>query len=107
MTSIGIGTGTERNGTEDTTGDGAAYGEEIWQQLIRARHYAGLTQLELARRMGVTQAQVARLEKRGYHQYTLSSLRRFVEALGTGFGLDVRITIAQDPPVASTGTSTA
>jgi transcriptional regulator with XRE-family HTH domain len=87
---------TPRTRSRDGGGHESAYGEEIWQQLIRARHYAGLTQVELARRMGVTQAQVARLEKRGYEQYTLTSLRRFVEALGPGFALDVRISIGQE-----------
>jgi hypothetical protein len=39
----------------------------------------------------VSQAQVARLEKRGYEDYSLNSLRRYVQALGAGFALEVRI----------------
>jgi DNA-binding XRE family transcriptional regulator len=64
---------------------------ELWLQLVEARHGAGLTQDELAKRLGVSQAQVARLERRGYDAYTLSSLRRYVEALGGDFQLQVSV----------------
>lgn len=64
---------------------------ELWLQLVEARQAAGLTQTELARRLGVSQAQVARMEKRGYDAYTLNSLRRYVTALGEGFSLEVQI----------------
>lgn len=63
--------------------------KEIWLQLVEARQKAGLTQVELARRLGVSQAQVARMEKRGYDAYSLNSLRRYVQALGNGFSLDI------------------
>lgn len=62
---------------------------ELWLQLVEARQKAGLTQQELAQRLGVSQAQVARMEKRGYDAYTLTSLRRYVKALGKGFSLKV------------------
>lgn len=65
--------------------------KELWLQLVEARQAAGLTQAELAKRLGVSQAQVARLEKRGYEDYTLNSLRRYVEALGTDFRLEVKV----------------
>lgn len=63
----------------------------LWLQLVEARLAAGLTQAQLAERLGVSQAQVARLEKRGYDGHSLSSLRRYVEALGEGFRLDVTV----------------
>ena len=56
--------------------------KELWLQLVEARQAAGLTQAELARRLGVSQAQVARIEKSGYDSYTLTTLRRYVQALG-------------------------
>src|SRR6266702_5162858 len=56
--------------------------KELWLQLVEARKAAGLTQAELARRLGVFQAQVARIEKSGYDSYTLNTLRRYVRALG-------------------------
>ena len=52
---------------------------------------AGLTQTDLAKRLGVSQSQVARIEKRGYDAYTLKTLRRYVGALGEGFTVEVRI----------------
>jgi len=64
---------------------------ELWLQLVEARMAAGLTQEQLAKRLGVSQAQVARLEKRGYDAYTLNSLRRYVNALGVGFELEVHL----------------
>ena len=56
--------------------------KELWLQLVEARQAAGLTQAQLGKRLGVSQAQVARIEKRGYDSYTLKTLRRYVEALG-------------------------
>lgn len=37
---------------------------ELWLQLVEARQAAGLTQKQIAERIGVSQAQVARIEKR-------------------------------------------
>jgi len=65
--------------------------KELWLQLVEARMSAGLTQQELAKRLGVSQAQVARIEKRGYDAYTLNTLRRYVDALGEGFQLEVKV----------------
>ncbi len=65
--------------------------KDLWLQLVEARQKAGLTQVELARRLGVSQAQVARMEKRGYDAYTLTSLRRYIQALGEGFSLDIAV----------------
>jgi DNA-binding XRE family transcriptional regulator len=56
--------------------------KELWLQLVEARQAAGLTQAELGRRLGVSQAQVARIERCGYDSYTLNTLRRYVQALG-------------------------
>src|SRR5437763_11793808 len=64
---------------------------DLWLQLVEARQAAGLTQAQLAKRLGVSQAQVARIEKRGYDAYTLNSLRRYVQALGEGFSLQVTV----------------
>ena len=71
--------------------------KELWLQLVEARQKARLTQAELARRLGVSQAQVARMEKRGYDAYTLNSLRRYVQALGEGFSLDIAVRQSELP----------
>jgi DNA-binding XRE family transcriptional regulator len=47
---------------------------ELWLQLVEARQEAGLTQQEMAERLGVSQAQVSRIEKEGYDAYTLNTL---------------------------------
>jgi DNA-binding XRE family transcriptional regulator len=75
--------------------------KELWLQLVEARQNAGLTQVELARRLGVSQAQVARMEKRGYDAYTLNSLRRYVQALGEGFSLDIAVRWNRPPQASS------
>jgi DNA-binding XRE family transcriptional regulator len=64
---------------------------ELWLQLVEARRKAGLTQKQMAERIGVSQAQVARVEKEGYEAYTMTTLRRYVAALGEGFSLEVKI----------------
>lgn len=69
--------------------------KELWLQLVEARQSAGLTQAELAKRLGVSQAQVARIEKRGYDAYTLNTLRRYLRALGEGF--ELRVTVEAVP----------
>ena len=66
--------------------------KELWLQLVEARMAAGLTQAQVAERLGVSQAQVARIEKRGYDSYTLSTLRRYIRALGNGHAVTVQIT---------------
>ncbi|MSP14374.1 MAG: helix-turn-helix domain-containing protein [Chloroflexi bacterium] len=78
---------------------------ELWLQLVEARQAAGLTQEQMAERMGVSQAQVARIEKRGYDAYTLKTLRRYVTALGNGFRLEVSIRQVEETllePIATT-----
>ena len=72
--------------------------KELWLQLVEARQEAKLTQAEMARRIGISQAQVARVEKSGYDAYTLSTLRRYVAALGDQFELEVRIKIKSSQP---------
>ena len=68
---------------------------EFRKAVIMARIAAGLTQKELAERMGTTQSAIARLES-ATHMPSLDTLRRLAEALGVDFiitaqeGLTVR-----------------
>ena len=71
--------------------------KEVWLQLVEARTDAGLTQAQLAKRLGVSQAQVARVEKRGYDAYTLKTLRRYVEAIGNGLSVKISIVPGEAP----------
>ncbi len=74
-----------------TVYDEEAAKSELWLQLVEARQEAGLTQKQMAERIGVSQAQVARIEKEGYDAYTLNTLRKYIAALGDGYSLEVRI----------------
>ena len=57
--------------------------------LIRdARHAEGLTQAALARRLGITQPAVARVEAAG-DEVTVATLRRFLNAMGRALVLEV------------------
>jgi transcriptional regulator with XRE-family HTH domain len=64
-----------------------AYTEELErlrlaEQIAQARREAGLTQRQLAERMGTSQPVVSRLESRDYKGYTLNSLFSAARALG-------------------------
>ncbi len=52
------------------------------------RQAAGLTQIELEKRLGISQAWVVRIENHGY-DVSLATLRRYMKALGEGFSLEV------------------
>ena len=58
------------------------------RQLIAARDRAGLSQADVARRMGTTQSTVARLES-GQRLPAMSSLQRYATAIG--HRLEVRL----------------
>jgi len=53
----------------------------VLDELVAERRKAGLTQKTVARRMGVPQSVVARLES-GSHSPTLTTLARYAEAVG-------------------------
>ena len=65
--------------------------KELWLQLVEARQELGLTQDEVAKRLGVSKAWVVRIEKYGYEDCTLGTLRRYVQALDGDFSLEVRV----------------
>jgi DNA-binding XRE family transcriptional regulator len=71
---------------ESALEDVAPY-EEIARQLIALRIEHGLSQAELARRCGVSQPAIARLE-RGEHEPRLATLRRIAHALDADLVLD-------------------
>jgi ribosome-binding protein aMBF1 (putative translation factor) len=64
---------------------------EFSAELLRARIRAGLSQAELADRMGTSQSTIARLES-GETLPTTKTLLRFAEA--TGSKLELRLTAA-------------
>ena len=61
--------------------------EQIARQLVAFRTENGVSQAELARRCGVSQPAIARLE-RGEHEPRLATLRRVAHALDADLVLD-------------------
>jgi transcriptional regulator with XRE-family HTH domain len=59
-------------------------------EFLKARASAGMTQLQVAERMGTTQSAVARLESgKGKHSPSLATLQRYAQAIGCR--LEVRL----------------
>lgn len=56
--------------------------------MVEARHAAGLTQQEVAARMGTTQSVVARLEN-AHHMPSLDLVTRYASALGRRVEFDL------------------
>ncbi|MFZ4803530.1 MAG: helix-turn-helix transcriptional regulator [Synechococcus lacustris] len=60
----------------------AAVEFRLLRQLLDARKQAGLTQEEVALRMGTTRSAISRLEAARKHLPALTTLRRYAEVLG-------------------------
>lgn len=74
---------------------------EFLDEILRARAAAGLTQAEVAARIGTTQSAVARLESPvGRHAPSIATLRRYASALG--YKLQVRLVKEQGLTARST-----
>jgi transcriptional regulator with XRE-family HTH domain len=59
-------------------------------EFLKARAAAGMSQAEVAERMGTTQSAVARMESgRGKHSPSLATLRKYAHALG--YRIDLRL----------------
>jgi DNA-binding XRE family transcriptional regulator len=54
----------------------------VTDQLLKARARAGLTQDAVAERMGTTKSAVSKLESAGKHAPSLSTLKRYAQAVG-------------------------
>lgn len=62
--------------------DALAVEYAIASQMVAARSRAGLTQEAVASRMGTSKSTVSRLESAGKHAPSLSSMKRYAEAVG-------------------------
>jgi transcriptional regulator with XRE-family HTH domain len=66
-------------------------------EFLKARAAAGMSQAEIAERMGTTQSAIARLESgRGKHSPSLATLRNYARALGCRIDLRL-VKEAEDP----------
>jgi transcriptional regulator with XRE-family HTH domain len=54
----------------------------IAEQLVRLRSQSGLTQAELAKKIGTTASAISRYENAEYDRYELKTLRRIAHACG-------------------------
>src|SRR3990172_340910 len=83
--------------------DGLAEEFELLDEILKARAAAGLTQAEVAARIGTTQSAVARLESAiGEHSPSIATLKRYASALG--YRLQVRLIKEQGLTTRSTRT---
>jgi transcriptional regulator with XRE-family HTH domain len=66
---------------------------EAWDvalKLASLRKASGLSQKELARRVGTSQQQISRLESPSYEGHSLSMLRRVAEVLGAQIHVEIQ-----------------
>ncbi|MGH4010900.1 MAG: helix-turn-helix domain-containing protein [Pseudonocardiaceae bacterium] len=68
--------------------DRTAVAREVASRVVRYRVEHGLSQAELAAKLGVSQPYVARLES-GHQSPTLATLARLAQRLGLEFHIDV------------------
>jgi len=59
-------------------------------KILRIRQEAGLSQKELAQRIGTTQSVIARMENPEYSGYSIRMLRRIAAALGSRLFIDFK-----------------
>jgi DNA-binding XRE family transcriptional regulator len=55
---------------------------QVAGQMLKARSRAGLTQDAVAERMGTTKSAISRLESAGKHAPSLTTLKRYAQAVG-------------------------
>jgi DNA-binding XRE family transcriptional regulator len=62
---------------------------DIGRLLIAARIRAGISQVQLARSLGVSEAAVSRDERNEYHGITVDRAQRILESLGAGIAVSL------------------
>jgi len=63
---------------------------DVAMQLAALRKEAGLSQKDLAERVGTSQQQISRLESPGYEGHSLSMIRRVAEVLGASVRVKIQ-----------------
>jgi len=72
---------------------------DVAVQLASLRKASGLSQKELAKRVGTSQQQISRLESPSYEGHSLSMLRRVADVLGATVHVKIQGKKQQTPPV--------
>ncbi len=77
---------------------------DFLDEILKARAAAGLTQADVAARIGTTQSAIARLESpAGKHSPSIATLQRYASALG--YRLQLRLVKGQGQSAGSTATA--
>lgn len=63
--------------------------DEISRQIVRLRLARGLTQAELASRIGCKQSDISRLEREDYQGYTIGQLKKIAASLNAEIEIDL------------------
>lgn len=63
---------------------------QVLKAMIKAREKSGLSQTELARRVGTKQSVISRLERGGFSKATLETIRKVAEALDMRLEIHLR-----------------
>ena len=69
---------------------------ELLDELLKARHHAGLTQAEVAKRMGAKSPAVARLDAGEEPSPTVETLRKYAEAVGCRLEIRLRPCVTRE-----------
>jgi transcriptional regulator with XRE-family HTH domain len=75
---------------------------EAWDVAIKLaslRKASGLSQKELAKRVGTSQQQISRLESPSYEGHSLSMLRRVADVLGASIHIEIQRKKPQELPI--------
>jgi transcriptional regulator with XRE-family HTH domain len=75
---------------------------EAWDvaiQLASLRKASGLSQKDLAKRVGTSQQQISRLESPSYEGHSLSMLRRVADVLGANVHVEIQAIKQQSPRI--------
>ena len=79
---------------------------EAWDvafKLASLRKASGLSQKELAKRVGTSQQQISRLESPSYEGHSLSMLRRIAEVLGASIYVEIQPKKLRKLPIVAEG----
>jgi transcriptional regulator with XRE-family HTH domain len=63
---------------------------DVAMQIAALRKESGLSQRELAKRVGTSQQQISRLESPGYEGHSLSMLRRVAQVMGASVRVQIQ-----------------
>ena len=72
---------------------------DVALKLASLRKASGLSQKQLAKRVGTSQQQISRLESPSYEGHSLSMLRRVAEVLGATIHVEIQPERSRKPPI--------